>query len=159
MIRAALACALCLAAGPGLALSCMAPDVARTFARAADAEARYVVVRGRLDFDAAQLPETDWQDQQATPPHTAIKARITGWALSKSGFDRRFERKIMLDLQCFGPWCASAVPGTDYLGFLEQRPDGYVLVLDPCGGMGFATPTQEMLDRVQTCFQTGVCAQ
>ena len=157
MIRAALIGALCLTAGPGLALSCMAPDVAKTYARAAEADESYVVVRGRLTFDATQLPKTDWQNQQATPPHTPIAARITGQALSLTGFDLPFERDITLDVQCFGPWCAGAAPETDYLGFLEQRETGYVLVLDPCGGMGFANPTPEMLDRVKTCFQGGPC--
>ncbi|SLN47970.1 hypothetical protein ROG8370_02095 [Roseovarius gaetbuli] len=137
MIRAALAGALCLTAGPGLALSCTPPDVAKTYARAAKA---------------------DWQNQQAMPPHTPIAARITGQALSPTRFDHPFERDITLDVQCFGPWCAGAVPETDYLGFLEQRETGYVLALDPCGGMGFTNPTPEMLGRVKTCFQGGPCA-
>ena len=157
MIRAALVAGLCLTAEPGLALSCMAPDVAKTHARAAASEDRYIVVRGRLGFDAAQLPQTDWQNQQATPPHTPIAARITGQALSLTGFVLPFERNITLDVQCFGPWCAGAAPETDYLGFLEQRDGGYVLALDPCGGMGFANPTPEMLGRVKTCFQGGPC--
>ncbi|KNX40569.1 hypothetical protein ROTO_29110 [Roseovarius tolerans] len=157
MIRVALFTLLCALTGPALALTCLPPDVARTYQQAAEAEEAYIVVHARLEFDADALPRTDWQDQAASPPHTLIPARMTGHALTKTGFDLRFDRAITLDAQCFGPWCAGAIPGTSYLAFLQRTQDGYLLALDPCGGMGFADPTPETLRRVETCYSGGRC--
>jgi len=158
VIRAVLVSLLCALTGPALALSCLPPDAARTYQQAAEAEEAYIVVHARLEFDAAALPRTDWQDQAASPPHTLIPARMTGQALTKTGFDLPFDRPITLDAQCFGPWCAGATPGTSYLAFLKRTEDGYLLALDPCGGMGFADPTPENLRRVETCYSGGICA-
>lgn len=148
---------LCALTGPALALSCLPPDVARTYQQAAAAEEAYFVVHARLEFDADALPRTDWRDQAATPPHTLISARMTGYALSKTGFDLLFDQPVTLDARCFGPWCAGAAPGTSYLAFLQRKDDGYLLALDPCGGMGFADPSPETLRRVATCHSGGSC--
>ena len=58
-----LAAVFMLMAGPALALSCMAPDVAETYLRADAAEEAYVVVDGRIIFDESRLPITDWENQ------------------------------------------------------------------------------------------------
>lgn len=157
MIRVALFTLLCTLTAPALALTCLPPDVARTYQQAAEADGAYIVVHARLEFDADALPRTDWQDQAASPPHTMIPARMTGQALTKTGFDLPFDRAITLDAQCFGPWCAGASPGKSYLAFLQRTQDGYLLALDPCGGMGFADPTPETLRRVETCYSGGRC--
>lgn len=157
MIRAllfVLGVAMC---APAFALSCLPPDVAQSYIRAAEATEPYIVVRGQLSFDPARLPSTDMIPQRK-PAHTLIPARLTGQALTRSGFDQAFDRAITLDVQCFGPWCASAVPGIEYLGFLERRDGGYVLAVDPCGGMAHPEPTPAMLDQVLTCLQGGPCA-
>tara|TARA_R100000935_G_scaffold24000_1_gene43397 strand:- start:33 stop:518 length:486 start_codon:yes stop_codon:yes gene_type:complete len=156
VIRAAVLALGLVLAGPAVALSCFPQDVAETYRRAAEAAETYIVVHGRLSFDPARLPSTDMIPQQK-PAHTLIPARLTGQALTKGGFDQAFDRAITLDVQCFGPWCASAVPGTQYLGFLERRDGGYVLAVDPCGGMGHAEPTPAMLDKALRCLQGGAC--
>jgi len=152
-----LALALAALATPALALSCRPPDVARTYHSAAEAEAAYVVVHGTLDFDERRLPKADMSDQASIPPSTRIPAQITGQALTLSGFDHAFDRQITLDLRCFGPWCAGAVSGIPYLAFLQRTDAGYVLELDPCGGFGFSEPTDEMLTRVEGCYQGKAC--
>lgn len=157
MIRVALFGLFCALTGPSFALSCLPPDIARTYQQAAAAEEAYIIVHARLHFDAEALPRTDWQDQAATPPHTFIPARMTGQALTKTGFDLPFDRSITLDAQCFGPWCAGGSPGTSYLAFLQRTEGGYLLALDPCGGMGFADPTPKTLRRVEACYSDGSC--
>ena len=144
-------------AGPALALSCLRPDVVRTYQSAAAAEEAYVVVQGTLDFDGRRLPKADASDRADTPPSTRIPARITGQALTRTGFDQTFDREITLDLLCFGPWCAGAKSGIPYLAFLRKTDTGYVLQLDPCGGFGFAEPTGEMLTRVEGCYRGRAC--
>lgn len=156
-MRFALTLVLSVLAAPALALSCLPPDVARTYKQAEEAEAAYVVVLGRLTFDESRLPEVDMARQQDTPPETLIPARIAGKSLSRAGFGTAFDREITLNARCFGPWCAGARSGTEYLAFLERTERGYVLSLDPCGGFGFAEPRAEMIERVIGCFRGETC--
>ncbi|QYX56266.1 hypothetical protein K1T73_14570 [Roseovarius sp. SCSIO 43702] len=158
MIRKTLCLLALLAPGPALALSCMPHDVAQVFQRADEAEAVYIVVHGRLTFDESRLPEVDMSNQQATPPHTRIPARITGKSLGKDGFTRDFSAPVTLDAQCFGPWCAQPRSGVQYLAFLARDADGsYDLAADPCGGDLFGEPTAQQLETVKTCFTGGPC--
>ncbi|WP_246557472.1 hypothetical protein [Roseovarius nubinhibens] len=145
-------------AGPALALSCLPHDVTDSYTQAAEAEASYVVVHGRLVFDETRLPKVDMSNQAATPESTRIPALISGKSLSKQGFERRFEAPISLDIECAGPWCAGAKSGIDYLAFLRVEPDGsYALALNPCGGQGFGEPSQEQLDQILACHTGGPC--
>lgn len=157
MIRALLILVLAGLSGPAFALTCLPHDVARTFQQAAEAEEPYIVVHGALQFDETRLPKMDMANQHQTPPETLIPAQITGKALSHDGFTIPFDRKITLNAQCFGPWCAGATSGADYLAFLEKRADGYRLSVTPCGGFGFGSPSQEMLDTVKACFRGEQC--
>lgn len=53
-----IACALAtLAPLPALALSCLPHSVEATYQRAAEAKESYVIVQGRLTFDASALPD------------------------------------------------------------------------------------------------------
>ncbi|WP_336096277.1 hypothetical protein [Roseovarius sp. CH_XMU1461] len=144
--------------GPALALSCLPHGVTDSYTQAAEAEASYVVVHGRLVFDESRLPKVDMTNQAATPASTRIPALISGKSLSKQGFERRFEAPISLDIECAGPWCAGAKSGIDYLAFLRVEPDGsYALALNPCGGQGFGEPSQEQLDQILACHSGGPC--
>ena len=152
---------------PAQALSCLPHDVARTYEQAATSEETYIVVHGTLTFDESRLPETDWQHQQKTPPNTLIPARLEGKALTREGFNAPFDRSVTFNVQCLGPWCASAKTGTAYLAFLRKTdgpPEtggtsgpGYQLDINACGGMGFAAPTKQALETVVQCFQGGPC--
>jgi len=157
LIRALLGAVFVGLSGPAFALSCLPHDVARTFQHAAKADAPYIVVHGAFRFDETRLPKMDMANQHQTPPETLIPARITGKALSHDGFTIAFDHKITLNVQCFGPWCAGATSGTDYLAFLEKRADGYRLSLTPCGGFGFAAPSNTVLDTVKGCFRGEHC--
>ena len=152
---------------PAQALSCLPHDVARTYEQAATSEETYIVVHGTLTFDESRLPETDWQHKQKTPPNTLIPARLEGKALTREGFNAPFDRSVTFNVQCLGPWCASAKTGTAYLAFLRKTdgpPEtggtsgpGYQLDINACGGMGFAAPTKQALETVVQCFQGGPC--
>lgn len=144
-------------AGPALALSCLPPDVARAFEQADAAEEVFIVVQGVLTFDATLLPVTDWENQRATPPHTRIPARLEGRALTGEGFTLPFSRKVTLDAQCYGPWCASAQSGTEFLVFLEHREGEYLFPLDPCGSLAFPDPTNEQAEQALQCLRGEGC--
>lgn len=155
MIRAtAFAAALMAVASPALSLSCMRPDVASSYSRAADAEESYLVVHGTLKFNESKLPKSSGND---SPPTTRIKAHMTGNALSQSGFNHPFDRDITLEVQCLGPWCGGAVSGIPYLAFIRKDGAGYTFAADPCGSLGFAKPTPKMLAQAEQCMNGGAC--
>ena len=156
MIRALGLAALLLACGPALALSCLRPDVARTYTRAAEAEKSYVVVLGEVRFDEALLPETD--GTQHDRRNVTIPARLEGVSLSKAGFTTPFARNITLEVACFGPWCGGAQSGAQYLAFLEKRGGRYVMIADPCGSWAFAKPTKAQVQQVERCMRGLDCA-
>lgn len=144
-----------LIAPAAFALSCMPHDVAQVYREAADSETRYFVVLGELTFDKRKLPVTDWDNQMDTPPDTRIPARLTGTSLGSNGFQSAFDGQITLNVQCFGPWCSSAVSGARYLAFVNAETRE--LVVTPCGGFGFANPSTEVIDTLLTCHRGGAC--
>ncbi|QIE45446.1 hypothetical protein G5B38_07885 [Pseudohalocynthiibacter aestuariivivens] len=139
------------------ALSCTPHDPATTFQRIHAAPEIYIGVVGTLVFDEERLPSTDWEHQETTPPETLLSARLTGHSLSIEGFETPFDQHITLKIQCAGPWCASAVSGEQYLGFLQSGDDGYSLTIGPCGGDAFSEPTGATLETVRQCFAGGAC--
>lgn len=140
------------AATQASALSCRPFTVTDAFLEADHSRSDFVIVTGRLDFDKSLLPVVDMDRQQDTPPETDIPAVLTGRSLSRNGFVRPFSEEINLEVRCYGPWCASATSGAEYLAFLEKTRDGYVLSVNPCGGYGFAPVTREMKKQVTDCL-------
>jgi hypothetical protein len=139
------------------ALSCMPHSVQAAFQQAQESEAKFLVVRGRLEFDARKLPKTNRKDQRATPEQTRIAARLKGTSLSAKGFSTPYNQDVTLSVACFGPWCASAQRGTEVLAFVELGAQGNVISINPCGGYLFGTPTPKMIRAVKTCFAGGAC--
>ncbi len=151
--------ALATLSGPAQALSCLRPDLARSFHQAAASPHNYIVVRGTLSFDATRLPET--RDVNGMPGKKAqttdLPARITGRFLSQKGFVTGFDRKIILRAICLGPWCGEPKPGVDYLAFLRETPKGYILEVNPCGGMAFTKPSNAILNQAVSCIRGQAC--
>ncbi|MDD9741403.1 hypothetical protein PVW47_16590 [Marinovum sp. SP66] len=139
------------------ALTCLPHDVAAVYQDARDSEDRYMVVLGRMGFDATRLPETDMTDQANTPPDTRIPARLTGDALSRAGFIHPYDADIVLNVQCFGPWCAGAQSGDPVLAFVNLDAASPEVTITPCGGFAFARPTPEMTEQVIACHTGGDC--
>ncbi len=154
-----LATTLVISAQPALSLSCLPPDVARTFNSAAQSEDQYVLVHGELRFDESKLPEVDFENQQDTPPDTFIPATLEGNALGLEGYSHPVEHDITLNVRCFGPWCGGAVSDIKYLAFLKKTDEGYTLELDPCGGMGFGEPSEEQLNQAAQCMRGEACEE
>lgn len=154
MIRALLVALSMVASSQAAALSCMAPDVTRAYAAAQEAEVRYIVVSGVLRFHTGRLPRALGND---SPPSTPIPARLTGQALTATGFDFDFDRAVTLEVLCYGPWCGGAGSDTPYLAFLREGADGYVISADPCGAWMFQDPADETLGTVARCFREGRC--
>ena len=122
------------------------------------ADARFVIVRGRLQFDARKLPRVDYKNQQATPELTLVAAKLTGTSLSLAGFITPFSRPVTLEVSCYGPWCANVQRGSEVLAFVKLDPTGGVVATNPCGGNLFGTPTPKMIRAVKGCFAGKTCA-
>lgn len=132
------------------ALSCLRPDAVRSFNALNDAPERYVVVHGRITFDASLLPEPDTETQREKV--TRIPARIEGAALSRGGFTTPYDRDILLDVRCLVVWCGALTNGADHLVFLQLTDSDPLLSVDPCPDRAFQDPTPGLLARMHACI-------
>ncbi|MEM8775727.1 MAG: hypothetical protein AAGF53_11885 [Pseudomonadota bacterium] len=147
---------LCLfLSGPAFALSCMQPDVAQAYKVADEAEEVFWVVKGALEFDQDLVRIPDFTDN--SPKDTKVPARFDGHVLSKSGFETQFETDLVLELLCYGPWCAQAESGLQYLAFVEHTGTGYVMRVNPCYSSTFLSPTPEQLEQAWDCMRGLEC--
>ena len=143
---------------PALALSCMQPSVTRSYVQFAAAEEAYIVVHGRLTLDETALPKG--MTQSPPPPElTPVAGHLRGSALTKQGFVHPFDRDVVLEVACLGPWCGSAASGTSVLAFIRKDAEGYALEVGPCGGAVFPEPTEEQLGKVRACFRGQACGR
>ncbi|MBS0125860.1 hypothetical protein [Thetidibacter halocola] len=155
MIRLALV--LSLAAGQAAALSCLPADVVRTYKQVDADDAPWGAAVGRLDFDESRLPVVDWDRQGEVPPETEIRGQMVGHSLTPEGWNRPFQHAVTVRVLCFGPWCPSPRSGATYLAFVKRENGRSIIIADPCGSMLFPNPTQQDMDRLQSCFAGGPC--
>ena len=142
-------------ASTAAALSCVPASVQMSYTQAAEAEAAYVILRGRFDFAAADLPRRAVENDN--PPDTFVQSRFTGRYFDGDSFDKRWSGPVTINARCFGPWCSHMEPGGDVLAFVERTEDGYLLSLSPCGGAIFDSPTPAQLEAVRACHSGGAC--
>lgn len=137
-------------AGEVQALSCARPDVVRSFAAADAAPEITYVLKGRLRFDEALLPQGVVNAPRAP---AAIPATFAGVALGQDGFTIPYERAVILQPACAGPWCGSAQAGAEAIMFATVRGDDLVITASPCGGKIFYSPTNQMVRQLTACMQ------
>ncbi|KUF10617.1 hypothetical protein [Pseudoponticoccus marisrubri] len=146
-----------LASGPAHALSCIGGDIASAFLSADESPDPWVVIDGRLSFDAALLPKGTFDEGAEAAGPTEIPARIAGRSLGREGFKQPFDQPVTLRVSCAGPWCGSATDAARYVAFLKRTAEGYMAFAGPCGGHLFQAPTEEQKQIVVTCFNGGPC--
>jgi hypothetical protein len=139
-----------------LALSCLPHGVSDAYLEAVASEDAYLPVLGTLTFDAALVPEVDWGRQQDVPPQTLIPARFEGHEMPEIGTDIPFETDVVLQVECFGPWCPAPRPGK-VLAFLRKTSDSYVLSTNACGGFLFGDPTRQQIRKARKCIWGRAC--
>jgi hypothetical protein len=150
--------ALCLAlAQPAWALSCMAPDMSRDYARAAQSDETYIVVKGDLHFDETALPDRADERQSRQRDSIDIPGWLAGRSLTADGFTKPFERDVILRVSCLGPWCGGTEKGP-HLAFLKQEDRQWVMEIGPCLGMTYFDPTKAQEATVAGCFRGKTCA-
>ena len=142
-------------AAPAHALSCAPQTLDGTLYQIVTSPDGYVAATGVLTFDEAKLPRTNWDKQEDTPQMTNIPARLTGKALQQSGFTGDYARDVVLNVACFGPWCAGAPEGEEILAFVNVDDAPPSISFTPCGGHSFSP---EMREQALACFNGGACA-
>jgi len=136
------------------ALSCLAVDAVWAFQQAeADPDPIYIV-HGQVSFDAALLPQGVMNEERTPDP---IAGTINGMGLTRSGFNAPFDRDVLVQSQCAGPWCGRLAADTTYLMFVRQTPDALVIEVNPCGGTVFQDPTVAVLDQMTRCIRGDAC--
>ncbi|MCF6444739.1 hypothetical protein [Nereida sp. MMG025] len=156
MIRAvAFLCAL-VVSEPAFALSCLRPDVARSYQAAASSADQYVILLGTFAMDRKALQPKQLRDPNKAKSVT-VSAQFSGKFLSREGFVKDWAGSVQVTSECFGSWCAGAPAAGQMLAFVEKTDDGYALKLSPCGGFAFANPSPAMLDVVKSCHSGGPC--
>lgn len=141
---------------PAFALSCMAPDIARDFQQAAQSDDTYIIVKGDLFFDESDLPDRVDQRTSRARDSVDLEGWLAGFSLTKDGFTKRFERDVILRVSCLGPWCGGTVKA-EHLAFLKQEDRQWVLQINPCPGMTYASPTVEQEQKALACFRGESC--
>ena len=141
---------------PAFALSCLPHGVTDAYHQAADAKEGYVPVLGELSFDPADLPRVDWDNQMDTPGTTLVPATFKGDALGPRNVPVPFETDVVLEVQCFGPWCPSPQPGR-VLAFLRKTSHSYVLNTNACGGFLFGHPQDAQIKQLRDCLAGRAC--
>jgi len=138
-----------------VALSCLRPDPANSFAQFRDSADAYYIMHGTLTFDQSLMPQGVQNNPRDPDP---LPANFVGNGLTADGFTVPLDRQITLQPICAGPWCGTLESGTDYLIFARALDDGISLDIDPCGVHAFPNPSQETRDKMAVCLNGGPCA-
>lgn len=145
-------------AQPAAALSCAAPDITRDYAKAANSDEVFILVKGDLHFDESALPGKSGNRAAHQPDSVDIQAWLSGQSLTRDGFTKPFERDVILRVSCLGMWCGGTANGP-HLAFLKQDGRQWILQLGPCPGMTYPDPDPKQLETVQACFDGAPCGE
>ncbi len=132
------------------ALSCVRSDVARTFAWASEADENYIILRGAFDFAQSRAG--------VQPSAKQLEATFEGSYLSAGGFVAAPTLDVTLNFECLGPWCGSINAGEEFLTFVEQTSNGYVLRVGPCYSTAFQSDEQNV-QTAESCMRGGPCVE
>ena len=154
MIRLALLSLV--AAQPALALSCLAPSVARSAAEAVSADDTFHIAVGIFDYDEVELPIGDASIEL---DETSIPAVFEGRALTQGGFTAEISGEVILHVECIGPSCGSVPVDTETLAFFRESAGEMVLDADACPNWLYPEPTEAQLETVQSCVLDRDCPE
>ena len=155
---AAAGLALVLSATQAVALSCIEPDVERSFNRWVDSEDTYYIGVGSLKpLDALQKIPNRFLTQGSNDNDTPITARYQfSGELLDGERGHPADLQITVNITCAGPWCGG-FPKEGESGLMALRGTGILnLTLDmhACPGSIFPAGTK---GRIQQCIRDGRC--
>lgn len=139
------------------ALSCLRPDVVRSFQQVATSDKVYVAFYGELSFDPSAFPKNIGVPIPERDNAVRIPARFEGHGLNRDGFVVPLELSVTIEAQCFAAWCGQLQQGRPTLAFAQKLDETYLVEVDPCGSKTFTDPADEDLARVVACLRGEAC--
>lgn len=138
-------------ASQAVALSCMRPNIARTFNWVNEASDVYIMGLGVLT-PKGRIPKY----QQGQARH--ISSQFKGVFFKPTGKTEELTLLVTVDAICFASWCGG-YPETDenMLVFFKKTKTGYRLESNPCSGNYKISPTPKEMKLLQKCLRRGGC--
>lgn len=150
LTRLALAAVLALAGGaPALALTCMRPDILRSYGWADERPEPFVVALGALVRTGPDTPAGPTGETAQERVSYRFPARFEGRLATADGFtvERAFD--VTVEVECRSVWCGGPSLSDYGLYFLRQDAgDAHALEAGLCGGFFFDNPTEHQLMEV-----------
>ena len=157
MMKSLFPLVLALLATPVWSLSCLRPDIVRTFEQARDAEEGFWIVRGRVLSDqpiATPALGADGVYKDGAKADTPV--RVVGQGLRPDGQFGDFVQDVTLSITCLAHWCGSVTLEEELFMAIEVKENGPELVADPCSNR-IVRFSEEGEARLLRCVREGVC--
>lgn len=149
LTRLALALALAFTSAPAAALSCLRPDIARSYDWADERPEPFVLALGSLVRAGPDTPDGPVSDNPQDRVSYSFPARFDGRLATADGFtvERAFD--VTVEVQCESVWCGGESLSDYGLYFLRRDgEDTHALEAGLCGGFFFGNPTEHLLMEV-----------
>lgn len=153
MKRLAVLTGLCVVlASQAAALSCLKPNIGRTFNFVQESADTFSMALGTVTAKG-RIPKY----VEGKPRY--IPSKFKGVFLGSNGQSKEHEIDITVDAICVVHWCGG-FPETDedMLVFLKKTDVGYRLESNPCGGNYKIAPTPKEVRTLQKCMRRGKCS-
>ena len=152
MKRFLIAATLCsIFASQALALSCMRPNIARTFNWVNEAPDVYVMGMGVLT-PKGRIPK----HRKGKTRHISSQFKGVFFGIKENTPEQTVP--VTVDALCFASWCGGYPETTENtLVFFKKTDTGYRLESNPCGGHYKIAPTRKEIKLLQKCFRRDGC--
>lgn len=142
----AIALTIALAADPAAALSCLRPDLDRSFGWADERPEPFVLALGSLVRTGPDTPDGPASDNPQGRVSYSFPARFDGRLATAEGFTVERSFDMMVEVQCQSVWCGGHGLSDHGLYFFRQDgEDAHALEAGLCGGFFFDNPTEHLL--------------
>lgn len=149
LTRLALAAALFVVAAPAMALTCLRPDIARSYDWADSRPDPFIVALGSLVRTGPDTPDGTASDNPQGPASYSFPARFEGMVATPDGFTQERVLDVTVEVQCRSVWCGGPSLSDYGLYFLRHDAgDAHALEAGLCGGFFFDNPTEHQLSEV-----------
>lgn len=135
------------------ALSCMRPNLARSFNFYEQSDDKFVIAVGKLT-------PTDKIPDYKQGVSREVAAEFKGGFLGRWGVKDQPPQTVMIKTSCLASWCG-AIPerSVDVLAFIKKTPAGLVLETGPCHGEYTENPSKKLIRTLQTCLAKSECSK
>ncbi|GHA49016.1 hypothetical protein GCM10008927_12710 [Amylibacter ulvae] len=154
-----LACAGMMVAQSAHALSCMRPNIARSFNDFAASDDTYVLGFGKITATQKIVNPNKGKDGTAQHESYSVQASFSGRFMGDAGWGDPKTLPVNVQVQCLSVWCGGfPTDDQDAIAYFQKTSTGYVLQMGPCGGHYKASPTLQEQRILKSCFRNKKCS-